>query len=134
MTKWLVYLMPYCCRSLIAVCLAHTSNTDVVSTGNGKADAAAKASTANHDTNLHAFVSDPVSLLPSLLAVQSFAPTEERTVWQKFGARFHDGIGWGPDNKPCLLKHCSRILQSHHTGWTMCQKGDVSPNNKTLLY
>ena len=57
----------------VCKCLAHTNNTDPASQGNARADAAAKRATLQATTTDLLFVSIPVTIPTSLIAIQSFA-------------------------------------------------------------
>lgn len=41
----------------------------------------------------------------SLSAVQSTATPPEISLWKASGAKFRNGVWYGPDDKPCLPKH-----------------------------
>lgn len=89
----------------VCKCLAHTNNSDSISLGNARADAAAKKA-ALQPSNLDSlFVSTPVSIPSSLTAMQSFATPQEKTLWRRCGAIQKEAGWWEPDNKPCLPKH-----------------------------
>ena len=87
-------------------CSAHTSSSDPVSTGNAKADAAAKAAavSCNPPFSLSHLLSIPVDLSPyaDLPTLQSLANAQERSLWSRSGATFNASVWTGPDNKPCL--------------------------------
>lgn len=87
-------------------CQAHTNAKDFVSTGNAKADAAARTAaqqglTHTH-TPLHADTDTDIPL--TLHAMQQFATSDEKRTWQQAGCKYADGLWIGPNDKPCLPK------------------------------
>ncbi|KAK7925340.1 hypothetical protein WMY93_007650 [Mugilogobius chulae] len=112
----------------ICKCQAHTNNSDPVSRGNSRADAAAKsASLLPVQTHCDCLLScDPdIPLTSSLTAMQSFATQEEKTLWEKCGAVKRDGVWLGPDDKPCLPKHFFRQMAVIAHGRDHTSKGGM---------
>lgn len=89
----------------VCKCLAHTNNSDPISLGNARADAAAKRAALQPIILNPLFVSTPASIPSSLEALQTFATPEEKTLWKRCGATQKEAVWQGPDNKPCLPKH-----------------------------
>ncbi|KAK2814208.1 hypothetical protein Q5P01_000703 [Channa striata] len=96
----------------VCKCAAHTNNTDSVSLGNGRADAAAEAAARLSLPQEHTLFSDDTTDSPpvSLTAVQSFSTLQERQHWKTCGAVFSDDVWWSPDNKPSFQNTSSHIL------------------------
>ncbi|XP_058510228.1 protein NYNRIN-like [Solea solea] len=82
----------------VCKCAAHTNASDPISTGNARADAAAKAASLLplFDSSVSRTLVSVSSDVPSSLsAVQSFASPKDKQLWRNAG----------PDNNPCLPSH-----------------------------
>ncbi|TKS65903.1 putative nuclease HARBI1 [Collichthys lucidus] len=91
----------------VCKCQAHTGDTDSVSKGNARADAAAKRAA---DLSLPPPPAEAFCFLSHILpdshsALQSFASPPEVTQWRACGAQYKDKVWFGPDGRPCLPKH-----------------------------
>ncbi|XP_027142002.1 protein NYNRIN-like [Larimichthys crocea] len=91
----------------VCKCQAHTGDTDSVSKGNARADAAAKraADLSLPPPPAEAFCFLSHTLPDSLSALQSFASPPEVTQWRACGAQYKDKVWFGPDGLPCFPKH-----------------------------
>lgn len=92
----------------VCKCEAHTNDSDPVSLGNARADAAAKAAAkqeltpdtthVHHDVSLHTPTAD-------LQDLQQRATPEEKSLWKKCGCSVTQGVWYGPGGLPCLPKY-----------------------------
>lgn len=105
-------------HTLICKCAnAHPNTSDPVSTGNARADAAAKSVSPLPPPSLphtHNLFSVPTSLS----AVQSLASPTDKRPWQAAGASFNSGLVQ-MTNPVCCLPFF-HIMPNYHMGWTMC--------------
>ncbi len=90
----------------ICKCAAHITNRDFVSTGNVRADAAAKDAAAKQTKHTECTLlseTDP-DISSSLQGLQAFAGAEKNK-WEKCGCRMTGGVWINSDGKPCLPRH-----------------------------
>lgn len=90
----------------ICKCAAHTNNKDSVSTGNVRADAAAKAAASQQTKSSECtFLSENnPDISSSLQGMQTFATGQEREKWKQCGCEVVNGVWMSRDGKPCLPK------------------------------
>ncbi len=108
----------------ICKCAAHTNDKSFISTGNARADAAAKAAAAQETketTCALVSVTNP-DISPCLQSMQSFSTGAEKQRWRSSGCSLRGGVWMSVDDIPCLPKHSFSIMLSWHMGWIMCQK------------
>ncbi len=91
----------------ICKCAAHTNDKGFISTGNGKADAAAKAAAAQETketTCALVSVTNP-DISPCLQSMQTFSTGAEKQQWRSSGCSLEGGVWMSVDDIPCLPKH-----------------------------
>ncbi len=91
----------------ICKCAAHTNDKSVISTGNVRADAAAKAAAAQETketTCALVSVTNP-DISPCLQSMQSFSTGAEKQRWRSSGCSLEGGVWMSVDDIPCLPKH-----------------------------
>ncbi len=92
----------------ICKCAAHTNDKSFISTGNARADAAAKAAAAQETketTCALVSVTNP-DISPCLQSVQMFPTGAEKQKWRSSGCSLQGGGVWmSVDDIPCLPKH-----------------------------
>ncbi len=92
----------------ICKCAAHTTNRDFVSTGNVRADVAAKDAAAKQTKHTECTLlseTDP-DISSSLQGIlQAFASGAEKCLWKKCGCGMTGGVWINSDGKPCLPRH-----------------------------
>ncbi len=91
----------------ICKCAAHTNDKSFISTGNVRADAAAKAAAAQETketTCALVSVSNP-DISPCLQSMQSFSTGAEKQQWRSSGCSLEGGVWMSVDDIPCLPKH-----------------------------
>ncbi len=91
----------------ICKCAAHTNDKSFISTGNVRADAAAKAATAQETketTCALVSVTNP-DISPCLQSMQSFSTGAEKQQWRSSGCSLQGGVWMSVDDIPCLPKH-----------------------------
>lgn len=98
-------------------CEAHTSNTDAVSQGNARADAAAKDAACQELTTSEFFLHDnsdtPSTPTADLQELQQRADHAERTLWRKSGCVFSAGVWWyAPMENHVCQNICFLTMQS----------------------
>ncbi len=91
----------------ICKCAAHTNDKSFISTGNVRADAAAKAAAAQETketTCALVSVTNP-DISPCLQSMQSFSTGAEKQQWRSSGCSLRGGVWMSVDDIPCLPKH-----------------------------
>ncbi len=91
----------------ICKCAAHTNDKRFISTGNVRADAAAKAAAAQETketTCALVSVTNP-DISPCLQSMQSFSTGAEKQQWRSSGCSLEGGVWMSVDDIPCLPKH-----------------------------
>ncbi len=91
----------------ICKCAAHTNDKRFISTGNVRADAAAKAAAAQETketTCALVSVTNP-DISPCLQSMQSFSTGAEKQRWRSSGCSLEGGVWMSVDDIPCLPKH-----------------------------
>ncbi len=91
----------------ICKCAAHTNDKSFISTGNARADAAAKAAAAQETketTCALVSVTNP-DISPCLQSMQSFSTGAEKQQWRSSGCSLEGGVWMSVDDIPCLPKH-----------------------------
>ncbi len=91
----------------ICKCAAHTNDKSFISTGNVRADAAAKAAAAQETketTCALVSVTNP-DISPCLQSMQSFSTGAEKQRWRSSGCSLRGGVWMSVDDIPCLPKH-----------------------------
>ncbi len=91
----------------ICKCAAHTNDKSFISTGNVRADAAAKAAAAQETketTCALVSVTNP-DISPCLQSMQSFSTGAEKQRWRSSGCSLQGGVWMSVDDIPCLPKH-----------------------------
>ncbi len=91
----------------ICKCAAHTNDKSFISTGNARADAAAKAAAAQETketTCALVSVTNP-DISPCLQSMQSFSTGAEKQRWRSSGCSLQGGVWMSVDDIPCLPKH-----------------------------
>ncbi len=91
----------------ICKCAAHTNDKSFISTGNARADAAAKAAAAQETketTCALVSVTNP-DISPCLQSMQSFSTGAEKQRWRSSGCSLRGGVWMSVDDIPCLPKH-----------------------------
>ncbi len=91
----------------ICKCAAHTNDKSFISTGNVRADAAAKAAAAQETketTCALVSVTNP-DISPCLQSMQSFSTGAEKQQWRSSGCSLKGGVWMSVDDIPCLPKH-----------------------------
>ncbi len=91
----------------ICKCAAHTNDKSFISTGNARADAAAKAAAAQETketTCALVSVTNP-DISPCLQSMQSFSTGAEKQRWRSSGCNLEGGVWMSVDDIPCLPKH-----------------------------
>ncbi len=91
----------------ICKCAAHTNDKSFISTGNARADAAAKAAAAQETketTCALVSVTNP-DISPCLQSMQSFSTGAEKQQWRSSGCSLQGGVWMSVDDIPCLPKH-----------------------------
>ncbi len=91
----------------ICKCAAHTNDKSFISTGNVRADAAAKAAAAQETketTCALVSVTNP-DISPCLQSMQSFSTGAEKQQWRSSGCSLGGGVWMSVDDIPCLPKH-----------------------------
>ncbi len=91
----------------ICKCAAHTNDKSFISTGNARADAAAKAAAAQETketTCALVSVTNP-NISPCLQSMQSFSTGAEKQQWRSSGCSLQGGVWMSVDDIPCLPKH-----------------------------
>ncbi len=91
----------------ICKCAAHTNDKSFISTGNARADAAAKAAAAQETketTCALVSVTNP-DISPCLQSMQSFSTGAEKQRWRSSGCSLQRGVWMSVDDIPCLPKH-----------------------------
>ncbi|XP_071337791.1 protein NYNRIN-like [Trachinotus anak] len=95
----------------VCKCEAHTNNTDSISLGNARADAAAKAASkrpVSPDTlgvSLTFNSTPPVVTTVEIADLQIRASQAEKHCWKKAGCSVVDRVWTGPDGLPCLPRY-----------------------------
>ncbi|XP_060786601.1 uncharacterized protein LOC132892291 [Neoarius graeffei] len=109
----------------VCKCAAHTNNTDLVSQGNARADAAAKcaASASSSPSNL-AFPQVSIPCL-QLADLQSTATQDERRVWKQAGCILANSVWVCPSGRPCLPKYMFPFYAKLAHGLTHVSKGGM---------
>ncbi len=91
----------------ICKCAAHTNNKSFISTGNARADAAAKAAAAQETketTCALVSVTNP-DISHCLQSMQTFSTGAEKQQWRSSGCSLEGGVWMSVDDIPCLPKH-----------------------------
>ncbi len=91
----------------ICKCAAHTNDKGFISTGNARADAAAKAAAAQETketTCALVSVTNP-DISPCLQSMQTFSTGAEKQQWRSSGCSLEGGVWMSVDDIPCLPKH-----------------------------
>ncbi len=91
----------------ICKCAAHTNDKSFISTGNARADAAAKAAAAQETketTCALVSVTNP-DISPCLQSMQTFSTGAEKQQWRSSGCSLEGGVWMSVDDIPCLPKH-----------------------------
>ncbi len=91
----------------ICKCAAHTNDKSFISTGNARADAAAKAAAAQETketTCALVSVTNP-DISPCLQSMQTFSTGAEKQQWRSSGCSLQRGVWMSVDDIPCLPKH-----------------------------
>ncbi len=91
----------------ICKCAAHTNDKSFISTGNARADAAAKAAAAQETketTCALVSVTNP-DISPCLQSMQAFSTGAEKQQWRSSGCSLQRGVWMSVDDIPCLPKH-----------------------------
>ncbi len=91
----------------ICKCAAHTNDKSFISTGNARADAAAKAAAAQETketTCALVSVTNP-DISPCLQSMQTFPTGAEKQKWRSSGCSLEGGVWMSVDDIPCLPKH-----------------------------
>ncbi len=120
----------------ICKCAAHTTNKDFVSTGNARADTAAKAAVAKQikDTECTMLSETNPDISSSLQSMQVFASVAERDQWKKFGCKMTDGVWMSCDGKPCLPRHFFPHYTKSMHGKDHALKGRMVTQMKELWF
>ncbi len=90
----------------ICKCAAHTNDKSFISTGNVRADVAAKAAAAQETketTCALVSVTNP-DISPCLQSMQSFSTGAEKQQWRSSGCSLQRGVWMSVDDIPCLPK------------------------------
>ncbi len=120
----------------ICKCATHTTNKDFVSTGNARADAAAKDAAAKQtkDTECTLLSETDPDISSSLQGMQAFASGAERNKWKKCGCRMTDGVWMSGDGKPCLPRHFFPHYAKSIHGKDNVSKGGMVTQMKELWF
>ncbi len=108
----------------ICKCAAHTNDKSFISTGNARADAAAKAVAAQETketTCALVSVTNP-DISPCLQSMQTFSTGAEKQKWRSSGCSLQGGVWMSVDDIPCLPKHFFQHYAKLTHGF-MCQRG-----------
>ncbi len=108
----------------ICKCAAHTNDKSFISTGNARADAAAKAAAAQETketTCALVSVTNP-DISPCLQSMQSFSTGAEKQRWRSSGCSLRGVYGWVLMTFLVCPNTSFSIMLSWHMGWIMCQK------------
>ncbi|XP_048009377.1 protein NYNRIN-like [Megalobrama amblycephala] len=91
----------------ICKCAAHTNNKDFISTGNARADMAAKAAAARQSKEPECILLSETNTnaLTSLQSMQAFATVAEKNLWRRCGCKLENDVWMSVDGKPCLPRH-----------------------------
>lgn len=91
----------------ICKCAAHTKNKDFISTGNTRADMAAKAAAAQQSKEPECILLSETNTnaLTSLQSMQAFATVAEKNLWRRCGCKLENDVWMSVDGKPCLPRH-----------------------------
>ncbi|XP_058872909.1 uncharacterized protein LOC131723312 isoform X1 [Acipenser ruthenus] len=114
----------------VVKCAAHTNSTDIVSLGNARADAAAKAAAQSGDPGESVYlcnssvVDQPFSL-QDIIDLQASADEKEKRKWKKEGGRIEAGLWLGPNGKPILPRACYPLMCKWAHGLDHVSKGGV---------
>ncbi len=120
----------------ICKCAAHTTNKDFISTGNARADAAAKDAVAKQrkETECTLLSETDPDISSSLQGMQAFASGVERNKLKKCGCRMTDGVWMSGDGKPCLPRHFFPHYAKSIHGKDHVSKGGMVTQMKELWF
>ncbi len=120
----------------VCKCAAHTRNKDFVSTGNARADAAAKAAAAKQTKETECTLLSEIDpdISSPLQSMQAFASVAERNQWSKCGCKMTDGVWMSCDGKPCLPRHFFPHYAKSTHGKDHASKGGMVIQMKELWF
>ncbi len=120
----------------ICKCAAHTNDKSFISTGNGRADAAAKAAAAQETketTCALVSVTNP-DISPCLQSMQTFSTGAEKQQWRSSGCSLQGGVWMSVDDIPCLPKHFFQHYAKLTHGLDHVSKGSMIMQMKELWF
>ncbi len=118
----------------ICKCTAHTNDKSFISTGNARADAAAKAAAAQetkYTTSALVSVTNP-DISPCLQSMQTFSTGAEKLKWRSSGCSLKGGVWMSVDDIPCLPKHFFQHYAKLTHGLDHVSKGSMIMQMKEL--
>ncbi len=120
----------------ICKCAAHTTNRDFVSTGNARADMAAKDTAAKQTKHTECTLLSETDkhISSSLQGMQAFASGAEKNKWKKCGCRMTGGVWISSDGKPCLPRHFFPHYAKSIHGKDHVSKGGMVTQMKELWF
>ncbi len=120
----------------ICKCAAHTINRDFVSTGNARADVAAKDTAAKQTKHTECTLLSETDkhISSSLQGMQAFASGAEKNKWKKCGCRMTGGVWISSDGKPCLPRHFFPHYAKSIHGKDHVSKGGMVTQMKELWF
>ncbi len=120
----------------ICKCAAHTNDKSFISTGNARADAAAKAAAAQETketTCALVSVTNP-DISPCLQSMQTFSTGAEKQKWRSSGCSLQGSVWMGVDGIPCLPKHFFQHYAKLTHGLDHVSKGSMIMQMKDLWF
>ncbi len=120
----------------ICKCAAHTNDKSFISTGNARADAAAKAAAAQETketTCALVSVTNP-DISPCLQSMQTFSTGAEKQKWRSSGCSLQGGVWMSVDDIPCLPKHFFQHYAKLTHGLDHVSKGSMIMQMKELWF
>ncbi len=120
----------------ICKCAAHTNDISFISTGNARADAAAKAVAAQETketTCALVSVTNP-DISPCLQSRQTFSTGAEKLKWRSSGCSLQGGVWMSVDDIPCLPKHFFQHYAKLTHGLDHVSKGSMIMQMKELWF
>ncbi len=120
----------------VCKCAAHTNDKSFISTGNARADAAAKAAAAQETketTCALVSVTNP-DISPCLQSMQTFSTGAEKQQWRSSGCSLQGGVWMSVDDIPCLPKHFFQHYAKMTHGLDHVSKGSMIMQMKELWF